>query len=149
MAAKTPFICNSALFLMQKESERNVHHSEEGLHSAATGTAKARIAPRCADSQCNSQSIVVLAGLGLCLDHFLAKCYERLDRIEPLVRSPRIDPQEVHGLRKLLQECANQTLLVCLRHEPLSNLERSRLLEILLQCGDLQVLLHRPIPHLV
>lgn len=133
---------------MQKESERNVHHSEEGLHSAATGTAKAPIASRCADSRCNSQSIVVLAGLGFCLDHFLVKCYERLDRIEPLVRSPRIDPQEAHRLCSLLQECANQTLLICLRHEPLNNLERSRLLEILLQCGDLQVLLHGPVQHL-
>jgi hypothetical protein len=35
-----------------------------------------------------------------------------------------------------------------LRHESLNNLERSRLLEILLQCGDLQVLLHRPTLHL-
>jgi len=50
----------------------------------------------------------------------------------------------VQRARTLLQECANQTLLVCLRHEPLNNLDKSRLLEILLQCGDLQVLLHRP-----
>jgi hypothetical protein len=71
-----------------------------------------------------------------------------LDRIEPVIRSPRLDAQESLKARALLQECANQALRVCLRHEPLSNLERSRLLEILLQCGDLQVLLHRPTLHL-
>jgi len=130
------------------ESERNVHHSEEGLQSAATGTAKAPIPSRCADGQCDRQGIVVLAGQGFCLEHFLAKCYDRLDRIEPVIRSPRLDAQESFKARALLQECANQALRVCLRHESLNNLERSRLLEILLQCGDLQVLLHRPTLHL-
>jgi len=90
-----------------------------------------------------------MAGRGFCLEHFLKACYERLDSIEPFVRRLHIDAQEALRLCTLLQECANQTLLVCLRHEPLNNLERSRLLEILLQCSDLQVRLHRPTQHTV
>jgi len=121
-----------------------VHHSEKSLRSAATAAAQAPIAPRCADSKCDSPGIVALAGQGFCLQHFFTQCYERLDRIDPVVRRPRLDAREVQRARTLLQECANQTLLVCLRHEPLNNLDKSRLLEILLQCGDLQVLLHRP-----
>ena len=85
-----------------------------------------------------------MAGQDFCLPHFFAKCYERLDLIEPVVRNRRLNEQEAMTARALLQECANQTLLVCLRYEPQNNIDRSRLLEILLQCGDLQVLLHRP-----
>jgi hypothetical protein len=100
---------------------------------------------RCAANNCTASSVVILAGLDFCLEHFVVKCYERLDLIEPLVRNHRLGPEAAKSAGTLLQECANQTLLVCLRHQPLNNLERSRLLEILLQCGDLQVLLHRPV----
>jgi hypothetical protein len=99
---------------------------------------------RCVASDCLGSSVVVLAGQDLCLEHFLAKCYERLDRIEPVVRRCKLDANDAATVRVLLQECANQTLLVCLRHKALNNLQRSRLLEILLQCGDLQVLLDKP-----
>ena len=115
----------------------------------ATGAAKMQIESRCAADDCNGQGVTLLAGKDLCLEHFLAKCYEQLDGIEPVVRSPRLAAQDAAHARAVLQECANQTLLVCLRHQPLNNLERSRLLEILLQCGDLQVLLHRPGPQVI
>jgi len=144
LAGKIPFICNRSCGSPSTESERNVHHSEKSLHSAATAAAQAPIAPRCAESKCNSLGIVALAGQGFCLQHFFTQCYERLDRIDPLARKPRLEAGEAQRARTLLQECANQTLLVCLRHEPLNNLDKSRLLEILLQCSDLQVLLHRP-----
>jgi len=102
----------------------------------------------CGDSNCASNSIVALAGQQLCLEHFMVKCYERLDWVESIARTRRLEINVAERARVLLQECANQTLLICLRHEPLDKIERSRLLEILLQCGDLQVALRRPIMQL-
>jgi len=72
------------------------------------------------------------------------KCYERLDWIESIARTRRMETEIAAKAHLLLQECANQTLLVCLHQQSLNNLERSRLLEILLQCSDLRLLLHRP-----
>ena len=121
-----------------------MHHTGDGWNSTATRAAKIQIGSRCADSACSGQGIVILAGHDFCLEHFLAKCYERLDLIEPVVRSRHLDAQDALTARALLKECANQALLVCLRHQPTDNLQRSRLLDILLQCGDLQIWLDRP-----
>jgi len=98
----------------------------------------------CAASNCESNSAVLLSGQNLCLEHFFVKCYERLDWIESIARTRRLETDVAAKARALLQGCANQTLLVCLRAQSLNNLQRSRLLEILLRCGDLQMLLHRP-----
>ena len=98
----------------------------------------------CAAANCPSSSIVVLSGQDLCLEHFLLKCYERLDWVESIARSRRLETETAAKAQELLLECANQTLLVCLHHRALNNLQRSRLLEIMLQCGDLKMQLYRP-----
>jgi len=95
----------------------------------------------CKKDSCANRAVISLEAQDFCLDHFLAHCYGRLDELEPLVRNWSLDVRQVQTVRALLEECSNRTLLVCLRHEPLTNLDRSRLLEILLQCGDLQFML--------
>jgi hypothetical protein len=101
----------------------------------------------CKAGSCAKPAVISLAAQELCLDHFFFSCYERLDTLEPLVRSRALEETEVQAIRGLLEECSNRTLLVCLRHECLTNLDRSRLLEILLLCGDLQQLVsNSPFP---
>ena len=97
----------------------------------------------CKAVSCVKPAVISLATRELCLDHFFFSCYERLDTLEPMVRSRALDATEVQAIRGLLEECSNRTLLVCLRHEHLTNLDRSRLLEILLLCGDLQQLVSK------
>jgi len=97
----------------------------------------------CKAGGCAKPAVMSLAARELCLDHFLFSCYERLDMLEPMIRSRPLDRTQVQAIRGLLEECSNRTLLVCLRHEPLTNLDRSRLLEILLLCGDLQLMISR------
>ncbi len=121
-----------------------MYHSGDGANSVAASKTKIGIARCCASVGCTNQPIIGLASKEFCLDHFLVRCYERLDSLEPIARNHRLGAQEAAKARTQVQECANQTLLVCLSQRPLNNLERSRLLEILLQCGDLQVLLRRP-----
>jgi len=97
----------------------------------------------CRMMACNESKVAVFAGLDVCLDHFFERCFERLDKLEAALcwRSP--NPAELRSLQEELEECSNQALVICLRQEALSNLERSRLLGILLQCGDLRHLLRK------
>ena len=99
----------------------------------------------CRTSHCAESAVITLAGQDLCLDHFLACCYERLDRLEPMVRSRSLEAAEILAAGAFLKECSNLSLLICLRHEHLSNLDRSRLLNILLLSGDLQLRLSKPL----
>lgn len=101
----------------------------------------------CRSLTCKNTAIIAFQGQDLCLDHFLGSCYDRLDELEKIIlRRPLYTSAEMRKFREALEECSNRTLLVCLRHEPLTNLERSRLLGILLQCGDLRQILRKPLP---
>ena len=123
-----------------------MHYSEISLESDSKGPSRQGIMDMlknkesCKAGSCAKPAVISLAARKLCLDHFFFSCYERLDTLEPMVRSRALEAAEVQAIRGLLEECSNRTLLVCLRHECLTNLDRSRLLEILLLCGDLQQL---------
>lgn len=99
----------------------------------------------CGVNCCSNPVIVSLEFRDLCLDHFFGYCYERLDKLEPMVRRRSLETPEQLAAAAFLVECANGALRISLRHEPLSNLDRSRLLNILLLSGDLQCLLDKPL----
>lgn len=130
-----------------------MHYAEISLEANSKGQSRQGImdilknTESCKAGGCAKPAVISLAARELCLDHFLFSCYERLDMLEPMVRSRPLDRTEVQAIRGLLEECSNHTLLVCLRHEPLTNLDRSRLLEILLLCGDLQLLMSKSLSH--
>jgi hypothetical protein len=134
---------------IREEGYHELHHSEISLESNSQGQSRREIMDilkskaSCKAGGCAKPAVISLAARELCLDHFLFSCYERLDMLEPMVRSRPLDRAEVQAIRGLLEECSNRTLLVCLRHEPLTNLDRSRLLEILLLCGDLQLMISK------
>jgi len=100
--------------------------------------------PECKVSSCARSAVTDLAGEDLCLDHFFTICYERLDELEPVVNSRALEGAENQAAGAFLEECSKRTLVICLRHEVLSNLDRSRLLDILLQAGHLQLQLRQP-----
>jgi hypothetical protein len=97
----------------------------------------------CNASGCVNSAVVVIAGRDVCLDHFFVNCYEQLDVLESKIRNRSLEASSIHVAKHFLEECSNRALLISLQYEQLTNLERSRLLEILLSCGDLQRLLHR------
>ena len=98
----------------------------------------------CIVDRCDSESLIVLREKKLCLQHFLAGCYEWLDQLDPLARNKFISQSEALRVRSLIQECSNRALLVSLRCETLTNLDRSRLLDILLRASDLLFTLRNP-----
>ncbi|MGB2635837.1 MAG: hypothetical protein WAM58_18045 [Candidatus Acidiferrum sp.] len=95
----------------------------------------------CKAGGCTNSAVSALAGREFCLNHFVQNCYEQLDMLEPKLRRRPLEVGEVRAAKDFLEECSNRTLVVCLRTEQLTNVERSRLLDILLSCGDLQLML--------
>ena len=99
-------------------------------------------AESCHGRDCSRPVVVTFRAQALCLDHFCTRCYELLDEIDRCQRchSGTSACTAEHGL--IADECAARALDVCMSETLLNNLERARLLDILLWCGDLSSL-HR------
>jgi hypothetical protein len=98
----------------------------------------------CSLESCAKTVAVVLPERRLCLEHYFEWCYQQLEEMECQVRRRSIDFVKDTTLRAQIEECSNRTLAVSLQHEPLTNLDRSRLLDILLWSGDLLYLMRSP-----
>ena len=101
--------------------------------------------PKCQLDFCAKSAIISLESLGLCLEHFLSSCYERLDYLEPMVRSRSLEERHRRAVYAFLEECSDRALLLALQQEHLTNLDRSRLLNILLLTRHLQLILKYPV----
>lgn len=122
----------------------------EGINSASPQPAEAEKShllkgqKDCSVAFCEAVALISLGQKPLCLTHFIVRCYEWLDYLDPLIRGRICARSERNRVRALLEECSNRTLLVSLRCEDLTNLERSRLLDILLLSSDLLFQLRVP-----
>jgi hypothetical protein len=95
----------------------------------------------CGVRSCGGAAITALDRQALCLNHFLLRCYERLESLDPRGRKFTAEPVDVAAMRAFVEECSRKALDVSLHCENLSNLERGRLLDILLWTGELFLLL--------
>jgi hypothetical protein len=98
----------------------------------------------CRVRSCSSAAITTLDHQALCLNHFLLRCYERLEGLDPRGRKCSAEPLEVVSMRAFIEECSRKALDVSLQSENLTNLQRGRLLDILLWAGELFLLLRAP-----
>jgi hypothetical protein len=98
----------------------------------------------CWVGSCGSAAITTLDHQALCLNHFLMRCYERLDGLDPRGRKFSAEPIDVISMRAFIEECSRKALDVSLQSQTLSNLQRGRLLDILLWAGELFLLLRVP-----
>jgi hypothetical protein len=98
----------------------------------------------CAVDFCEGAAVASLAQQEFCLNHFIELCYENLQRIDP--RGQKVDrmPLDLASLRAFIEECSRRALDVALHYEDITNLQRGRLLDILLWAGELFLLLRAP-----
>jgi hypothetical protein len=92
---------------------------------------------RCSEDSCGDSAVTVFAQRELCLNHFVSRCYEDLERLDRRGRSPGQNYGELASLRSFVEECSRRALEVSLSCEHLDNLQRGRLLDILLWAGEL------------
>jgi hypothetical protein len=129
---------------MRMERTKNNAHGNK-IRALGLGTMEKMLANgKCSVDSCAGNAVASLAQQDLCLNHFVGRCYEQLDSVDP--RGHRVPPEaaQLAQMRAFVEECSHQTLDVSLRSAKLSNLERGRLLDILLWAGELFVLLRAP-----
>jgi hypothetical protein len=90
----------------------------------------------CSRTDCSKRIVTALGEEELCFDHFCARSYELLERADDATESPRDAAGCVEVLGRL-DECARRAMEIALRQIELNNLERARVLDILLWSGDL------------
>jgi hypothetical protein len=98
----------------------------------------------CSAISCGSAAIVSLDQQDFCLNHFLAHCYQQLEALDPRNRRVLGGPVNLVSMRAFIEECSRKALEISLQSNDLSNLQRGRLLDILLWAGELFVLLRAP-----
>jgi len=97
----------------------------------------------CHRSDCSRPVVVTFRAEALCLDHFCTRCYEFLDDIDRRQQLNQAAPGSALEHVLIADECARRALDICMSATILNNLERARLLDILLWCGDISNA-HRP-----
>lgn len=98
----------------------------------------------CRMGSCSGTAITTLDRQALCLNHFLSRCYEKLEGVDPRGRKFSGEPVDVASMRAFIEECSRKALDISLQSKNLSNLQRGRLLDILLWAGELFLLLRAP-----
>jgi len=98
----------------------------------------------CGMDSCGGAAITSLDRKALCLNHFLLLCYERLEGFDPRGRKFSAEPVDVASMRTFIEECSRKALDISLQSKNLNNLQRGRLLDILLWAGELFLLLRAP-----
>jgi hypothetical protein len=99
---------------------------------------------KCKVDSCGSAAVTTLDHQAFCLNHFLLRCYEKLEVLDPRGRQLSSETVDLAPMRSFIEECSRKALDVSLQSENLSNLQRGRLLDILLWAGELFVLLRAP-----
>jgi hypothetical protein len=91
----------------------------------------------CGADSCQGLRAVTLGDENLCCDHFLSRCYEFLERIDPKSRmTDSLEPLTTE-MKELVDEYSRHALEVSLGRAELNNLQRARLLDVLLWASDI------------
>jgi len=91
----------------------------------------------CSLDSCADPVVTCFAQRELCLHHFLSRCYEDLDRFALSGRGSQVDHSGSAALKAFVEECSRRALEVSLQCPHLDNLQRGRLLDILLRASEL------------
>ncbi len=93
--------------------------------------------PECCDRRgCALPVITTFCKEALCLDHFCSSSYEFLNGTDERGQLSTASNLPTTEQIQTADECARRTLAICMSKLLLNNLERARLLDILLWCGD-------------
>ena len=90
----------------------------------------------CHRSGCSRPVSTTFCQEALCLDHFCSRSYEILRALDKHNQLNATSRPATDEQLQIADECARRTLDICMSKMLLNNLERARLLDILLWCGD-------------
>ncbi len=97
----------------------------------------------CSATGCGRDSASALDVRPLCREHFIASCYTNLDEYGRLLEESRYRDTTTELVRRFLSDCTSHAADLAQSARDLDNLERARLLDILLRAGELSRHLRR------
>jgi hypothetical protein len=109
----------------------------EGGTFFVTGDEASEGERRCGFSECERTPVARLAAGQFCAEHFIATCYERLDKCAERLGQRKNSETETEEMRAFLRACVEQATALTRNPFHQDSLERARLLDILYTAGDL------------
>jgi hypothetical protein len=97
----------------------------------------------CSAGGCGRVSAAALDVRPLCREHFIASCYSNLDEYGRLLEESRYRDTTTELVRRFLSDCTRNAADLAQSARDLDNLERARILDILLRAGELSRQLRR------
>ena len=109
----------------------------EGETFFVTGDAASEGEQRCGYRDCERMPVARLEAGRFCAEHFIATCYERLDRCAERLGDRKSSARESEEMRAFFRACVEQATALTRNPFHQDALERARLLDILYTAGDL------------
>ena len=91
----------------------------------------------CCAEDCANTAVTRFVQRDLCLNHFVSRCYADLERLDRRVRNGEWSLTENSTLKAFAEECSLKALELSLSGCATDNLQRGRLLDILLWAGEI------------
>jgi len=91
----------------------------------------------CEVQNCEQPAICSLEGRALCREHFISGCYELIEDYQRQMQEQAFREATAESLRSFLLSCTRQAIDLAQSLDNLQNLERARLLDILMRASDL------------
>jgi hypothetical protein len=101
------------------------------------------VGERCGESGCPDAVVVLIRERWLCSKHFLNYSYQQLDKISSEMREPAFDESRAEATAQFLEACMRGAADIACRPVPLPNLEKARVIDVLLWASELHGRLRR------
>jgi hypothetical protein len=95
------------------------------------------ITQQCSIADCDQAVAASLDGEAFCREHFISVCYTRLDRYEEIRKGPGLSATDTESVRRFIHECTRHADEMEHSSEDLDNLDRAKLLHIILSASEL------------
>jgi hypothetical protein len=93
--------------------------------------------PQCGVKGCDQTAGATLEGKDLCQGHFISVCYEQLERYDEMQKAHRLSVADAESARRFINQCSRQADEIEHTTRTLDNLDRARLLHIILWANEL------------
>ena len=91
----------------------------------------------CGRSGCSESGVATFGAETLCSEHFVVACYEVLERLDSGMGLGARSATDAQEAKRVADECARGVLDASLNAAGLSNLQKARLLDVLLWASDI------------
>jgi hypothetical protein len=92
---------------------------------------------KCNIESCDQVVAASLDGEAFCREHFISTCYTRLDRYDEIRKGPGLSATNTDSVRRFIHECTRSADQMEHGSKDLDNLDRAKLLHIILSASEL------------